>query len=163
MKALYSIFFISLASVIYAQDLPVNNTTGKISFSEVVEQTQGAKEIYFAGLKFYRSTFDVEKLSIQDPEQYQLYGPMQTSFTHMGKMMYVYFNGDLQFKDGRYKYELTDLVLDTNGGGVVSLDKGFPVGMVSRKKMLEKTKTAMIEFTLYMKQEIGKWLADDDW
>src|SRR5690606_15632337 len=128
-----ALWLIIMTLPVISQSLPIDDKTGKIKFQEVVELTDvDAKALYHSGLKFYRTNFLIEDLSINDPENYSIVGPMATSFRYLGKNMIVSFNSDLQFRDGRYRFVFDNIKLDTNGGGVVNLDKGFPAGMAGK-------------------------------
>jgi len=149
---------------VISQSLPIDDKTGKIKFQEVVELTDvDAKALYHSGLKFYRTNFLIEDLSINDPENYSIVGPMATSFRYLGKNMIVSFNSDLQFRDGRYRFVFDNIKLDTNGGGVVNLDKGFPAGMAGKKKMTENVMTSMSAVIDELKKFIESDSVQEDW
>lgn len=147
-----------------SQTLPIDETSGRITFKEVVEAKDlTAKALYHSGLKFYRTNFLIEDLSINDPENYSIVGPMATSFRYLGKDMIVSFNSDLQFRDGRYRFVFDNIKLDTNGGGVVNLDKGFPAGMAGKKKMTENVMTSMSAFIDELKKFVESDSVQEDW
>lgn len=156
----YSIF----VEGVYAQTLPIDEASGRITFKEVVEAKDvTAKALYHSGLKFYRTNFLIEDLTINDPDNYSITGPMSTSFRYLGKDMIVFFNADLQFREGRYRYNFENLKVDTSGGGIVDLDKGFPFGMAGKKKITENVQSSMDEFVSRMKDFIIKDSSEDDW
>lgn len=165
-KFVLLMFTLSVVSTsgVFSQTLPVNEESGRIEFKEVVELADvEAKALYHSGLKFYRTNFLIEDLSINDPENYSIVGPMATSFRYLGKNMIVSFNSDLQFRDGRYRFVFDNLKLDTKGGGVVDLDKGFPAGMVGRKKMTENVMVSMSAFVDELKRFIESDSVQEDW
>lgn len=157
-------FLISSFGICQDAELPRLERTGEVGFSEVVEVGDfSAKLIYFSALKFYKSKFLAEDLVLQDQDRYMIMGPAYTSFTYLGKTMPVYFNCDFQFKDGRYKYELTGLVVDTNGGGKINLNEPWPKNMAGKGKITAKTIEEMNAFVEEFKAYIVKDLSSGDW
>lgn len=155
---------ISLSGFSQDVELPRLENTGEVGFSEVVEVGEfPAKLIYFSALKFYKSKFLSEDLVLQDEDRYMIMGPGYTSFTYVGKSMPVLFNCDFQFKDGRYKYELTGFVVDTNGGGKINLNEPWPKHMAGKGKIYSKTIEEMNAFIDEFKAYILKDLNSEDW
>lgn len=147
-----------------SQSLPTDEETGKTAYKEVVElKDVNAKDLYHSGLKFYRTNFLIEDLTINDPDNYSITGPMSTSFKYLGKNMFVTFNADMQFREGRYRFNFENLKVDTNGGGIVDLDKGFPFGMAGKKKITENVETSMTAFIDELKDYIFKETSQEDW
>ena len=118
LSLLLTIFSISL----FAQNkgsLPIDEETGLITYQEVVEE-EGTKKEYFNRAigwinGFYKNPVDVTKT--RDPESGIIKGIHRFKIKNTDEdgdtsdAGVVQYNFVLQFKDGRYRYTLTEFVL----------------------------------------------------
>lgn len=110
MRTLFTLSF-SLLFVItaFAQDFPTDRS-GKIIYTDVVEVNGDKKELYNKALSWFsrafRSSNDV--LQLKDPEQGKLIGRFHVvpASSRLGNVSALI---TILIKDGKYKYEITDL------------------------------------------------------
>ena len=87
----------------------VTQTNGRIAISEIVQiPNVDAKDLYTKALLWVSQTFKSPKsvIQVQNPEIGLLTIKAQTSVTSLGSIEY---SMTIQFKDGRYKYTITDI------------------------------------------------------
>lgn len=119
-------------------DLPVDETTGKITFAEVVHVSDSATtdEIYVRAREWfartYRSSQDV--LQMDDRESGRIIGKAIFQVTHRA-LGANYPSGHFRYtisivaRDGRYRYELTDFYHAGDGNKIN--DAGLVEGMIN--------------------------------
>lgn len=119
----FHLCFVLLAITSYAfgqnetPSLPIDSVTGKITYSEVVIADSSVSKVelfsrareWFA--KRYNSSINV--IQMEDKESGKIVGKALTQVYHkaMGKTYesgHINYTISLYFKDGRYKYEITD-------------------------------------------------------
>lgn len=129
MKPLIALFFILFfcVSIVFAQknaiketpEMPIDESTGKITFTDVIylQDSTISKDVLFSkAQEWFAKTYNSSKsvLQMNDKESGKLIGKalMQVYHKAMGK---DYESGHINYtisifvKDGRYKYEITDL------------------------------------------------------
>lgn len=100
-----------------APDIPKSPKTGLISYSGVVEQAGTAKELKEKAMKWYRSYFknsaNILKKNTETEfsarPRFKIVNPKDKKgvATMAGTILYTI---DLKFKDGKYRYELTNII-----------------------------------------------------
>lgn len=142
--------------------LPIDAENGKITYSDVVQADNVTKtQLYSAALRWYTGLFDKELLQVNSTDR--LFGDALTTIRYLGKDLPMRFTVDLQFKDGRYKYAITDFYFDDRGGaGRATLDD-FPKSWIGKKKLFEKVSLEMPAFVMQMKKSISTQANDTNW
>ncbi len=121
-------------TLLIAQDLPIDNETGKITFTEVVyvdDSTTTKDELYSLAREWFAKTFKSSQsvLQMDDKELGKLIGKANFSINRTAYLTdsYVDFTISIYLKDGRYKYQITDF-------NHVSYKSGFSGGAIESKK-----------------------------
>jgi len=180
MKFGLKIFAISLLLGLFspqlmAQDLnskyPVDEETGLITYKEVVQE-EGNKEDYFNRAigwinEFYKNPVDVTK--VRDPQSGIIKGLHRFKIkdtneeglqTDAGVVQYRFL---LEFKEGRYRYTLTEFVLRQSSKIPTEkwLDENNPQSKSYLKQLDKFVQTWIISLKEGMKPKVEK--NDDDW
>jgi len=128
MKILMSLLIIYLPAASQPQNLynfPVDSTTGKIYFSGVVEKPGISKDLIYTRTKIWiAQTFNSAKAVINMDDKESGIIKVKGNYsedTLLNKRVYTkttQFNLFIYFKDGRYKYDVTDIMTDPGIAGV---------------------------------------------
>ncbi|MEO9474135.1 MAG: hypothetical protein ABJG41_01330 [Cyclobacteriaceae bacterium] len=156
MNSQFIIILISTLIPFYAnsQTFPINQETGKITFEEVVHHNESsASDLYIQAFKFCTSKSAAG--SITKSDDFIILEVMHTTFEYLGKDMIVQFHLDMRFKEGRYKYVLSEFIIDTNGGGKFNLDNGVPSYMIGKKEMPKRAHLSITNFIASLKQSMS--------
>ncbi|MDJ1468147.1 DUF4468 domain-containing protein [Xanthocytophaga flava] len=132
MKTLVSIALLLISSFsLFAQvTLPIDPTTNKVSYTEVVEVPGMTKDQLHAKAnewlaKTYKSANDVIQMNDKEAGKIIAKGTTKSYLHSMGKDWdagYFRHTLTLSFKDGKFRYEFTDFTHDgTGGNGTVSM------------------------------------------
>lgn len=123
MKKLFTIAIILFALPANAQNWPIDKETNKIMFTEVVTVDSATKnELYLRAREWFAKTYNNSKDVIQmdDKEAGKIVGKgaFKVYAHNMGLRDYglVTYTISITAKDGRFKYELTDIYHTANGG-----------------------------------------------
>ena len=137
MRFLFAVFIMIIFSVkTFSQaeliDLPIDSTTGRISYTEVVmvDSSLSKQELYSRAREWFAKTYNSSTNVIQmdDKESGKIVGKalMQVYCRSLGsdrKCGFVNYTISIYFKEGRYKFELTDFY---HTGQVISSDNVMP-------------------------------------
>jgi len=154
--------YVTIPTIAQESSLPIDAETGKITYSEVVQADNVTKtQLHAAALRWYTGLFDKELLQVNSGDR--LFGDALTTIRYLGKDLPMRFTIDFQFKDGRYKYSITDLHFDDRGGaGRASLDN-FPKTWIGKKKLFEKVSIEMPAFIMQIKKAISMEVRGNNW
>ncbi|MBX9852185.1 MAG: DUF4468 domain-containing protein [Cytophagaceae bacterium] len=125
-----SIFAIILYCVSNAQVLPVDSTTKKVTFSEVVSVAGATKDQLYMRAKNLNMLRDNVKVDNKAEGTYSYKGSItvkypapHTGMSHTGTVSYVV---TISVKDGKYKYTITDFVHTSDKGNGGKLEGNLP-------------------------------------
>lgn len=119
-------------------DLPRDASTHKVSFTEVVAVDGATKDVLYTRAKNWMTDyFKNDKLSIDNKADGKLTknGSFTKTYAYPGLKSESddhLFNLSILLKDGKYKYELTDIVMD-DGKSKMSLEQGYDMLSKSTK------------------------------
>tara|TARA_R110002167_G_scaffold242708_1_gene448316 strand:+ start:282 stop:791 length:510 start_codon:yes stop_codon:yes gene_type:complete len=168
-----------LSSIVFAQEFPINEKTGKVSYEGVVKvEGASATDLYIKANEWFAMAFNSANnvIQMQDKDAGKIIGKGLFKVAKSG-----YPNGVFDFtimftaKEGRYKYVITDISHDKRGsnlngsGGAIENDKPACGSMKMGKKHWGKLKEkARIELTA-LSDELTKYMSannsedNDDW
>ena len=168
---LFSTLCISLLAQNSGTAYPVDEETGLITYKEVVQE-EGNKEDYFNRAigwinEFYKNPVDVTK--VRDPQSGIIKGLHRFKIkdtneeglqTDAGVVQYRFL---LEFKEGRYRYTLTEFVLRQSSKIPTEkwLDENNPQSKSYLKQLDKFVQTWIISLKEGMKPKVEK--NDDDW
>ncbi|GAB4285240.1 MAG: hypothetical protein Kow0068_10540 [Marinilabiliales bacterium] len=101
-------------------DLPIDETTGKITYSEVINTSGSAQDLYDKALNWYNTYYNnpTDVIREKDPENKKIVGKARIKILHApdkkgiqtmkGIVLYSIIT---EFKDNRFKYTVTDINL----------------------------------------------------
>ncbi len=118
-KLIYTLSLCCLYQVGIAQTInpPVDSLTHKIAYSDVIKTDGARDQLFDKGLNFlalaFKSSNDV--IQIKDKDNGKIVGKWMI-LPAENKLGYVSASITLLFKDGRYKYIISDLYYEGNGG-----------------------------------------------
>lgn len=149
--------FIVLSINLYCQStdmpvLPIDSLTGKITYTDIVylDSTITKDELFMVGrewmAKSFKSATDVLKMDDKEEGVMVGKGTMPFNSKTMGieaPMMDLHFTISVYLKNGKYKYEITDFVLEENMLGMEFFMESFyfreliePMKRPSKKKSI---------------------------
>lgn len=149
MKKVLFILSLSLSTIAFSQNLPIYEKTGKVTYTEV-PAVEGVKpsESYkvmkdWMAKNNIKITSDVTNDNLEADGSYKIFYPAVKGGTmNEGKVSYKL---QMFFKDGRYKYVVTDFVHTSdkgNGGKLENQSAECGSGKMSAKAwVIIKTKT----------------------
>lgn len=134
--------------------LPIDSTTHLITYSEVVNENGSKDELYSRAREWFAKTYNSAQNVIQMDDKDKIVGKalMQVYHKAFGKdhiSGYINYTISIYFKDGKYKYEITNFYHTGEyiGDGYTVPDFGSSESMInSKKKIYQKT------FTYYLSQ-----------
>ena len=149
--------------------VPIDSVTGKITYKEVIQidsvtknEAYNAAKVWIA--KTFRSAKDVIQNDDKDAGIIVLKPLFQLFATEKG---YIHYTLTLLFKDGRYKYELSDFYhTGGNENGTQKTDLGACEGMLGIKEMqlnLLELHSNMIDIVKSLKTEMVPKKIKSDW
>lgn len=183
MKSLIAILFF-ISSYIYGQDfvLPKNENTGKVTFESVVIVDSLSSEQLYLKSRFWLSNVFVKSknvIDLEDPINKTIIAKGNTPVIIKGNFGdepggYVSFKLSLFFRDGRYRYILTDFEHVYDGeksgfgsGGALENEKPACGNFFLTKKNWQRIKQQTdvvakglvnsLHFEMLKKQESDKW------
>lgn len=93
----------------------MTNKDGDIHFSEVVQVPNStANDLYFNAISWVNDTYNSPKTVIQTNDK-ELGLITIKAITNKGSFSYTKFTMTIQVKDGRYKYDIYDIVIKMSG------------------------------------------------
>lgn len=135
-------FGVALAQKESTPDLPIDKETGKITFTEVVELDEKLTqdEVYSKAREWFAKAYNSSNNAIQmdDRENGKIVGKalMEVYHKSLGTMHpsgQISYTISIYMKDGRYKYEITDLYHTSNGSSS-GISGGPCEGMINTKE-----------------------------
>jgi len=134
------------ASPVFGQNMPVDKTTGKITYTEVVKvDSVSQKELYNASklwaMRAFADSKHVNEVKNAETFTLSLAPSVETRDLNSNlKTGYLYYTLTIECRDGRYKYTLTDFKHEKNpetnvcdGGNLENANYDCP-GLVLNKK-----------------------------
>lgn len=118
-KILFVIAASFLSAICGAQQVDfgsiMTNKDGDIHFSEVVQVPNStANDLYFNAISWVNDTYNSPKTVIQTNDK-ELGLITIKAITNKGSFSYTKFTMTIQVKDGRYKYDIYDIVIKMSG------------------------------------------------
>ena len=126
--------FLLLSFIVSAQDFPINEKTGKVSYEGIVQvEGNSATDLYIKANEWFAMRFNSANnvIQMQDKDAGKIIGKGAIEVEKSG-----YHNGVFDFtikftsKEGRFKYVITDIVhdkrgsnLNCSGGGAIENEK----------------------------------------
>lgn len=188
MKRAFAFFLLSAIGILVsntlslsAQELPVDQETGKITYTEVVQlenSTASQEQLYSIAREWFATTFNSANnvLQMDDKELGKLIGKANfgIDMTAYQTDSHVDFTISVFVKEGRYKYTITDLEHVSNqsgySGGALEDDKPDCGGMRMVKKGWVQVKEQTSEKVPLIIADLKATMAgsgnsepDDDW
>lgn len=173
-RLLLSLLSIFILSSSYAQDLPVDKTTNLISYSEVINQEGSADILYNKAHKwffsYYKNPHNVVKESdnnkIVAHPRFKILNPKnKKGVSTMGGI--VTYNFTVIFKDGRYKYTITNIEWKQNSKFPIEKWKNTSATSYDKKYVyyLEQVDIEMKKVISELKSSIAKPMQkeEDNW
>lgn len=179
--SVFGILFFHIPTI-SAQDFPIDQESGKITYTEVVTlENNGAtqEQLYSIAREWFATTYNSanDVLQMDDKELGKLIGkgglPIITTAYLTDSQ--VEFTISVFVKEGRYKYIITDLVhesykgQDFSGGALENVKPDCP-GMNMMKKGWKQVKEQTAERVVEIITDLKKTMAggegkasDDDW
>jgi len=118
----------------FTQSIHVDSATHLITYSEVVQADGNQSELYSRAREWFAKTYNSSMKVIQMDSKEKIVGK---ALTHMRKYYgYINYTISIYLKDGKYKYEVTDLYHtgEYAGDGVTIPDFGACEEMIGSKK-----------------------------
>ncbi|WP_461491001.1 DUF4468 domain-containing protein [Pontibacter sp. HJ8] len=117
MKRLILLLLALLPLFSFAQSTPPRDESGKIVYSEVVPvEGLSQQELYSRARAWFATTFNSanDVIQMDSKEEGTIIGNGITDLDIGNSKQKVHFTLSLQFKDGRYKYEITNIAYQGN-------------------------------------------------
>jgi hypothetical protein len=181
MNEMVLLLLVFLPFTLFSQNgvLPISEETGKITYQSVVQVDGTSKnDLYKRGKTWFINTFSSSEnvIEYEDKEEGIIMGkglfPVKANMVSAG---HVRFTIKIEFKDGRYRYTLTDFwhtgeydsSYDSNTVGDLKEEKpgGFMGGMGKRawNKIKEQTNFHATQMLASLKEKMDAKAANDDW
>ena len=176
-RLLFAVLF-TLSLSAYGQDFPIDKSTGRIVYTDVIEAEGSKDELYNRAKEWivdnFRSIDHV--LEVDSKQSSQIIGKGATRIE--GEMDFFGFKSNaligftfkLNFKDGRYKYEFSDLRvkgLPDDGTDMPYEDIFFqepnPKATKLAKKNHEKYKQSTHEMLTALEASLKTKMAEESW
>ena len=168
--------FIMLSSIVFAQEFPINEKTGKISYEGVVK-IDGASQsdLYVKANEWFVNAFNSANsvIQMQDKESGKIMGKGSIPVTRMGYPAgYFYFTVKFTAREGRYKYVITDIYHDEkdlkSSGGAMENEKPDCSSMLMLKRQWKKLKIQADNQFIELSSNLANHMQDtasedDDW
>ena len=179
MKTILLSSFLMLSSIVFAQELPINEKTGKVSYEGIVKvEGSSATDLYIKANEWFAMTFNSANnvIQMQDKDAGKIIGKGAIEVEKSG-----YPNGVFDFtikftaKEGRYRYVITDIAHDKRGsalngsGGAIENEKPACGSMNMFKKHWNKLKIQANNKLTVLSNDLTNHMSannsedDDDW
>lgn len=120
--------FLFLTIPLYPQVLPISTSTGKVTYEDVITiDGLSASQIYVRGNEWFAKTFNSanDVIQMQDKEAHKIIGKGAISVVlRRANVGYFYYTISFYAKDGRFKYEITDIyhenINGSSGGDIIN-------------------------------------------
>ena len=156
-KLILIIAVLSITNFIQGQDLPINEKTGKITYSEIKKIDSLSKsELYVKVLEWFAYKFNSSKdvIQLKDDVKMKIIGKGGFGIKYYTRDPNIYFTISVFLKDNRYKIVITDLKYSDNQGEEFLVDN-FPKSWAGKKKLYRavdaEVKLILTDFYNYMK------------
>ncbi|MFN3402956.1 MAG: DUF4468 domain-containing protein [Cytophagaceae bacterium] len=130
MKYILGFLLFSLISFSYAQNLPLDPETKKITYSEVVNLEGNKDELYQRAKNWALSNGYKAKVDSKEEGRFVATGQMSVTYPSpvrgMNHTGVVKFLLTISVKDGKYKYDLTEFIHESQKGNGGKLEGDMP-------------------------------------
>ncbi len=164
-KIILLIVILSMTGFVQGQDLPIDENTGKITYSEIkVIDSLSKEELYTKTLEWfaYKFTSSKDVIQLKDDIKNKVIGKGNFAIKYYTRNPNIYFTISVFLKDNRYKIVITDLKYSDNQGEEFLVDD-FPKSWGGKKKLYRTVDTEvqliLADFYNYMKAQNE----EDDW
>lgn len=151
---LIAVFLIT--GYVQGQDLPIDEKTNKITYSEIKEIDSLSKsELYTKTLEWfaYKFTSSKDVIQLKDDIKKKVIGKGNFRIKYYTRDPNIYFTISVFLKDNRYKIVVTDLKYSDNQGEEFLIDN-FPKSWAGKKKLYRivdaEVKLILVDFYNYM-------------
>ena len=166
MKNLILILLVIFAfNYVYCQDLPIDDKTGKITYSEIKQIDSLTKgELYSKTLEWfaYKFTSANDVIQLKDDVNMKVIGKGGVGINYYSRNPTISFTVSVFLKDNRYKIIITDLRYFDNQGEDFLIND-FPKSWAGKKKLYRtvdvQIKLILADFYNYMKTQNK----EEDW
>lgn len=110
MKYFFILIILLSNTLIFSQTVPIDEETGKVTYSAVVEVSGATKDQLFDRVKewFPVKEGSPRKIIYESKTEGKITGDCSFPIFIGGTSKTVYYNLEVAFKDGRYKYKTTN-------------------------------------------------------
>jgi hypothetical protein len=172
--------FMLISSILLAQDFPINEKTGKVSYEGIIKVDDAtAADLYVKASEWFAMTFNSANnvIQMQDKDAGKIIGKGAIKVEKSG-----YPNGVFDFtikfssKEGRCRYIITDIAHDKRGsalngsGGAIENEKPACGSMYMFKKHWKKLKEQAHNKITVLSNDLANHMSasnseeeDDDW
>ena len=177
-KILFALALVFTTQDVLSQELPINETTGKVTYEDIVKLEGIEKDVlYIRANEWFAKTFKLANavIQVQDKEAGKIIGRGSISVTNLG-YDYGVFEFTLSFtaKEGRYKYVITDIRHDkstaTYGGtgGAIENEKPDCGTFLMFKKQWKSLKSKADKELKFVSNDLVEYMSrvdnsDEDW
>jgi len=168
MKLSFLILAIFVSFSAFTQNLPIDSTSNRITYTAVVDMPEATKDqLYIRANEWFARTYNSSQkvLQVQDQEAGKLIGKALSKSTLKGyDAGYIKYTISVFVKDGKYKYEVTDLTHEKGSsslgsGGALENSKAGTMSIMGKQWASIKTqaddqmRTLISSLELAMKQK----------
>jgi hypothetical protein len=121
MKTILLSSFLMLSSIVFAQEFPINEKTGKVSYEGAVKvEGASATDLYIKANEWFARTFNSANnvIQMQDKEAGKIIGKGNiTAYGHFKNFESGIWKFTVSFtaKEGRFRYVISDIYHETGG------------------------------------------------
>ena len=162
-KTLFTIITTTILGSTHAQELPVDIATNKVSYADVIESRGASKKALFDKAKKWiatkNTTVNPYILTYETEQDGQVAGKGSFSLPGDRRKYVVQFAIKIAVKDGKCKYELTDLMIQfkTNAGSSSGGFSYFGGSSHHEAETLEYSIETFYPSRLNSKKPVIKW------
>ena len=164
-KVILIIVTFLITGYIQGQDLPIDEKTGEITYSEIKQIDSLTKsELYTKTLEWFAYKFASSKdvIQLKDDVKMKVIGKGSFGINYYTRNPNINFTISVFLKDNRYKIIITDLKYSDNQGEEFLVDN-FPKSWAGKKKLYRavdaQVKLILADFYNYMKTQNE----EEDW
>ncbi|MFZ1806390.1 MAG: DUF4468 domain-containing protein [Cyclobacteriaceae bacterium] len=152
----------SLAQETLGEILPLEG--GMVTYSDVVSVDQAsADELYLRAKKWFVNTYKSanDVIQLDDKESGEIIGKGNFGIVYYSRDPSIKHTVSIAVKEGRYKYNITDLVYSDKQGDNFPIEQ-FPNGWAGKKKLYSSIDTNVSAIVLSIEKAM-KSAKKDDW
>ena len=167
MKKLFLIIPIIFSlNFIYCQDLPIDNKTGRITYTEINKiDSLNKSQLYSKTLEWFAYKFSSSNdvIQLKNEEKGKIIGKGNFGIKYYTRNPNIKFTITVSLKNNKYKIVITDLNYHDNQGEQFSIDN-FPKSWAGKKKLYKTVdaniKAILLDFKYFMESPSKE---EDDW